>query len=139
MSVEITVEGKVYRVGRLNPRKQFHVARRLGPVLLALGKSATVAQETIGMGDDDGDLRKVANAFSPIMDVLSKMSDEDVDYVLTACLSVCELRQGETYARVQHPNGELMFDDMTMPTMMRLAVQVIQENMGNFFATPAAG
>lgn len=124
---EIKVGDHLYRIGRLDARKQFHVARRLAPVLAGLSGSA---------GKTSGGL--VAQLM-PIADALSKMADEDVDYVLDTCLAVCQrAQQGGQYAAVTVANGGLMFQDIDMAQMIKLTVAVIQGNMAGFFdAAPA--
>lgn len=127
MMSEIKIGDHLYRIGRLDARKQFHVARRLAPVLAGLSGGA----EKSGGG--------LMKQLMPIADALSKMADEDVDYVLDTCLSVCQrAQQGGQYAPVTAHNGGLMFQDIDMAQMIQLTVAVIQGNMAGFFgAAPA--
>lgn len=122
MVTETKVGDHFYRIGTMDARKQFHVARRLAPVLAGLSESA---------GKSGGGLAK---QIMPIAEALSKMSDEDVDYVLDTCLAVCQRAQGGgQFASVCASNGGLMFQDIDMPQMIQLTVAVIQGNMSGFF------
>lgn len=122
----VEVGGQKYRIGRIDARKQFHVARRLAPLLA--GMSAAPEKST-----------GFAAFIGPLTDALSGMSDEDVDYVLDVCLGVCQRMQPNGQgAPVIARSGGLMFEDIDMGQMIQLAVKVIQENLGGFFPGAAA-
>lgn len=131
MNGTVEVGGHQYAIGRIDARKQFHIARRIAPLLAGLGSSAFKKGENA-----DG----FAKFLGPIADALSKMSDEDVDYVLDVCLSVCQRVQPNGQgAPIMSRAGGMMFNDIDMPQMVQLAVKVIQENMSGFFpGAPAA-
>jgi hypothetical protein len=127
MSDTIEVGGFSYRVGRIDARKQFHVARRLAPLLAGLSDSAFKGEG-------------VARFLGPLTDALSRMSDEDVDYVLDVCLSVCHrIQPNGPAAPIMARGGGMMFQDIDMSQMIQLTVKVIQENMQGFFPAAAAG
>lgn len=120
------VGGHKYRIGRIDARKQFHVARRLAPLLAGMS----------GLGSKGAGF---AALIGPLTDALSGMSDEDVDYVLDACLGVCQRIEANGHpAPVMSRSGALMFEDIDMGQMIQLAVKVIQENLGGFFPGAAA-
>jgi hypothetical protein len=122
----VEVGGHQYRVGRIDARKQFHVARRLAPLLAGM---SSVPDKSAGF----------AAFLGPLTDALSGMSDEDVDYVLDTCLGVCQrIQTNGQGAPVIARGGSLMFEDMDMGQMIQLAVKVIQENLGGFFPGAAA-
>ncbi len=61
------------------------------------------------------------------------MPDADCEYVLQICLSVTQRQQGKQYAPVWHvQNKALMFDDIGLSEMVRIALHVIQDSLGNF-------
>lgn len=127
MSDTVEVGGFTYRIGKMPAREQFHVTRRLGPAIMGfLGSAAS------GGG--------IMGALGPIIDHLSKMSDEDSDYVLDHCLSVVHRSQpnGE-WAKVRAPNGALMFEDIELPQLINLTRAVLMENLSGFFPAAAAG
>lgn len=124
----VEVGGQKYRIGRIDARKQFHVARRLAPLLAGMGESA--------LADKAGGF---AAMVGPLTTALSSMSDEDVDYVLDACLYVCQrIQPNGQGAPVIARSGGMMFEDIDMGQMIQLAVKVIQENLGGFFPGAAA-
>lgn len=133
MDAEIEIEGNLYRVGRLNAFKQFHVVRRLAPALFALGE---VGSNPKNLQDDISALA----AMGPVAEAVSKLSDADSEYVLNTCLLVCKRQaEGGVWAPVKVQGAvNLQFDDIKLPTMMRLVFETIKENLGNFFPVPPA-
>jgi hypothetical protein len=125
---EITIAGAHYRTGKLNPLVQLHIARRLAPVFAAMGLRAQdlKLQEGTSLGD----------FLEPIAAIAAKMPDEDVDYIIYACLNVVSRRQdGDRYQQVLlYGSKKMQFEDIDLPVMMRLAAAVVQENLGGFFA-----
>lgn len=116
----VEVGGQKYRIGRIDARKQFHVARRLAPLLAGM----------TGIPDRSAGF---AAFLGPLTDALSGMSDQDVDYVLDACLGVCHRIQPNGHPAPVMTRSGMMFDDIDMGQMIQLAVQVIQQNIGGFF------
>jgi len=132
---QITVAGVNYRVGAMDARKQFHVARRLAPVFAEL---APVLKEMLSLDKEEESDEQTFKVFElaagPLANAIAEMSDADADYVLDNCLKVCFIQQGQVWAPLTAPNGALMFP-MQMPHMMELVMQVIKENLGDFFPT----
>lgn len=130
MNEIVEVGGQKYRIGRIDARKQFHVARRLAPLLAGMSNA---------FGGNTGKTAGFEKFIVPLTDALSGMSDEDVDYVLDICLGVCQRVQPNGQgAPVIARGGGLMFEDIDMGQMIQLAVKVIQENLGGFFPGAAA-
>ena len=127
---DITVGDHLYRVGRLSALTQLHVTRRLAPVIAALGVSVSeLAQHGKSMSQDDA----LFGMLGPVAEVAAKMADDDVNYIINNCLAVVTRAQADgRYAPVMR-GTQLMFQDIEMPTMMRLAVEVLKENLLPFF------
>lgn len=125
---DIEVNGVNYRLGKLDAFTQFHIARRLAPIQLAMGVSA--GELATKASADEATI--AAAIMGPIADIVSKMPQDDVDYILKTCLGAVSRQQGESYARVL-VSGALMFSDITMQVMLRLAIAVIKENLDGFF------
>lgn len=130
MAGEIKIGDATYRLGKkLSAMEQFHVTRRLGPALIICGVTVKMMME--GMEVTLTDWLGVAG---PVMEVVSKMSDADVEYVIFTCLRACERAQGTSgWAPVVAPDGkQLMFADMDQMEMIRLTVEVLRSNLENF-------
>ena len=120
------IKGKTYRSGRMDARRQFHVLRRLAPLLSGLTDLAALKADPLA-------------AIGPLAETVAAMKDADMDYVLDACLEVTERKQtAGGWAKVM-VGGSLMFEDLDMADMLRLAGAALQENMAGFFdALPQA-
>lgn len=135
---EIEVKGHSYRVGKLNAIQQFHVARRLGPALIVAGVSIEMLRNGMNLGQE-----KMLAMVGPVMDVISKMPDEEVEYVLYTCLGVVQRGEGGKWAQVLASVGggrpQIMYETLELPELIELCVAVLQENLANFLlATPDA-
>jgi hypothetical protein len=129
---EITLAGNVYRIGKIDALTQFHVTRRLAPVLASLGVGVTTLLQS---GEEVGDtLEAFLPVMGPVSEVLAAMSNEDVNYVIFACLSAVQRAQaGGKYAPVTTATNQIMFQDIDMVVMVRLTVEVMRINLAPFF------
>jgi len=132
MNNEIEAGGHTYRVGKLDAMRQFHVTRRLLPILTTLGLTADKLKGVAADVAKDDALLLVAG---PVADIIAKMPNEDVDYVIQTCLSVVRRKDGERWAPVL-AGVHFQYQDITMPTMVKLTIEVVRENMGGFFGGP---
>lgn len=120
--MELELDGHTYRVGKLDARAQFHIVRRLAPVL---GELAPALQG--GKGGLD--------ALPPIATAVAKLSDADADYCIFGLLKVVSRKQpnGLGWGPVSTENL-LMYDDIGMTQMLKLAWEALAFNMSGFFA-----
>lgn len=121
---EITVGEHTYTIGKMDALKQFHVARRLVPVLAAFTKIGERVDLAEGFG---------VGALIPIAEALSKMSDEETEYIIQTCLSVVQRQDSGKLQKVM-VQGKFVYQDIKMPDMIKLTSETIMENMGDFFA-----
>lgn len=125
--MEFEIGGNTYRSGKMDTFKQFHVSRRLVPVLGTLAGAAT--------GEVSFD-----ELVQPLMHGIASMTDADCDFILEACLKVVQRQQGTAWAPVFASNSQaLMFDDIDMATMLQIAGKVIEDNLSGFFPGKGAG
>lgn len=136
----ITVDEQQYQIGRLNPMMQFHVARKILPILTRAGLSLSTLKALSSENEDKASKDEALVAImGPATEVLASMPTEDVDFVLATCLGVVKRRSGDGWAPVWVHGAGLAFVDINMIAMIRLVVEVIKENMGGFFAVPSGG
>jgi hypothetical protein len=144
---EIEIGGIRYRVNKMNVFDQAHVARKVAPVVFSMGRGYSTAiaklpQSINGNGStdefDDAAPDQIEEAqqnevlfesLAPIADVLAKMSDEDVNYVLKKCLNVCLRHNGSNWTPLMRGDN-LMFEDLDLATLMQLTMEVVQDNLG---------
>ena len=137
MNELITIGEHDYTIGRLNALDQFHVSRKIAPIVPTLMPIITEvakgdlskAIESIELGDNNelGSLEPLAQALEPFMEAFAKMPEDDVNYVIHKCLSVVK-RSSSVVCRGQ----TIMFDDLDMGQILPLFVAVIRVSLGNF-------
>lgn len=129
--------GRKFKIGKLDAFRQFHIVRRIGPLLA--GMIPVFAEIKSAKVDDLPEEEKLA-AFGkiaePIMGGLSKLSDADADYVLFRLLSVVEVQQPEfnTWAKIANDSG-LMIQDLELPLLLQAAARAFMFNLSGFFAS----
>lgn len=141
---ELEIGGNTYRINSMPAMTQFHVMRKLGPVLPGivpmLAQAATaIPHEGEGQGYGsamatvDG-VAAIAMAAQPLLDGLAAMADADAEYVINHCLSAVMRKDtgGKSWSAV-HRDGVTMFDDIDMIGRMQLIWSVLRENYAGFF------
>ena len=128
--------GKKFKIGKLDALRQFHIVRRIGPLLAEVMPAiAGVAQtKTDGMNESQK-LEEFAKIAAPIMAGLSKLSDSDADYVLFKLLSVVEVHQPEhSYWAKISTDSALVMQDLELPVLLQCAGRALMFNLSGFFA-----
>lgn len=142
---EIARGGNTYRTGKLDALRQFHLQRKLAPivpklapVMLSFFKIAQTAgrtpEEVMAHLEADPDaLEPLIGAFGPFADALAAMSEADANMVIATCMAVVQRQQGEAWTSVWNVTAQaFMFQDIELDTMLPLMVRVVQENLGPF-------
>jgi hypothetical protein len=132
-STEFEIDGKSYRIGKLSAFEQFHLSRKIAPLIPPL---IPVFMELSKNGGITGDLTNLPALIQPFADSLASMSDAAAEAILNICLSVLSRRAdvGESYVRVWHKDRKVfMFEDLnSMEQTIPLVVRVIQDSLGPF-------
>jgi len=156
--MKIEIKGHAYVIGKLSAMKQFHVMRRLAGLLAAMAGAAQAGFAKGGAPKEKGKESaaspppspQVANMMAlldgsldsilePLADALAKMDDASAEFVIFSCLGVVERQQtGGGFSKVA-VNGQLMFEDIDMATMLTLVAKVLQENLAGFFGDLTLG
>lgn len=132
MIIEKTeINGVTYSASAIAPIKQFHIARKLAPVL------ASLAPMLKGLADisKDNALEKLgALNMDSMANALASMSDEDAEAVLCGLLAAVkrEIAPGAGYAPMV-VNGQIAYQDVTLPDLMKLAALSFKVNLAGFF------
>ena len=140
---ELEISGNTYRINSMPAMTQFHVMRKLGPVLPGIVPVLAQAAATLPQADSqeaDGAMATVdgvaaiAMAARPLLDGLAAMADADAEYVINHCLSAVMRRDagGKSWSAV-HRDGVTMFDDIDLMASMHLVWAVLRENYTGFF------
>lgn len=134
MDNSFEISGKKFKVSKINVMKQYHVVRRIAPILGEMIPSIkSIAKKSENLSQEEM-LDQAAEILTPIMNGLSKLSDKDSDFVLFTLLSAVEVQQ-ETgnWARLVQ-NDSLMFDTFELPILLQAAGRSFMFNMSGFFA-----
>ena len=114
---EFQVGEHTYHCRRMDAKQQFHVMRRILPILTGVANSGEEGAEKV---------RGAAMA-------LSEISDEDADYIIDHCLAVVKRRQGEAgFHPIWAQGAGLMFKDIDFVSMLMIVGEVLAYNLGNF-------
>ena len=140
---ELEIGGNTYRINSMPAMTQFHVMRKLGPVLPGivpvLAQAAAALPQADGQEDGgamttvDG-VAAIAMAAQPLLDGLASMADADAEYVINHCLSAVMRRVsgGKSWTAVSR-DGVTMFDDIDQMTSMQIVWAALRENYTGFF------
>ena len=129
---EIELHGQSYRIGKLDAFKQFHVSRKIAPMVPTL---IPIFVEISSNADIFGDIDRLSTALLPFADAVAGMKDEDAEYVISTCLSSVQRKSGTAWAKVWNDQANAcMFDDLDLSTMLPLVVHSIKENLGSFIS-----
>lgn len=135
MDRDFSVGGKEFKVSKLDAFKQFHIVRRIAPILSDLlpGMKGMVGKNLEKLSEDEK-LDVVGKFAAPVMEGLSKLSDADSELVLYGLLSAVEMKQPQTggWARVAN-NSMLMIQDLELPILLQLAGRSFMFNLAGFF------
>ncbi|KAA8563205.1 hypothetical protein FX985_03273 [Pseudomonas extremaustralis] len=145
---EFDLGADTYRIGKLNAFQQFHLSRKVAPVIPTLipvflklkGSAKELAAAVAAGAENDaagkplsGDLEGLASLMQPFADGIANMPDETAEFILCTCLGVVQRKQGDTWFPVWNASKNVcMFDDLDLGVMLKLSVRVITESLGPF-------
>lgn len=132
---EFEVKGLKFKVHKISAFKQFHIVRRLAPILGELGPAMKKLQGLKGP-----DLEK--NQFDliqPVMNGISKLSDEDSNHVLLGLLEAAYMKQDSGNWANMVISGQLAFDNLDLGVLLQVAGRAFAFNLSGFFSEPQPG
>jgi hypothetical protein len=130
---DFTINGMNFKLNKIDVFKQFHIARRLSPIM---GEIMAIAPKVKSLKEDMDEKEKfdaIAQLAKPIMDGFSKLSDADANLVLLGLCSAVEIQQTNNWARIS--NGEvLQFNMLELPVLLQVAARSFMYNVSGFFS-----
>lgn len=133
---DFEINERQFKLSKLDAFKQFHIVRRLGPIL---GQIIPVAKNLMGLKEEgmseEQKFDAITKLIGPIMEGISKLSDEDANFVLLGLCAGVEVKQmpAGNWARVVR-DGNLMIQDLELPVLLQLAGRSFAYNLAGFFA-----
>ena len=126
--MEFEIKGVKYRTAKLGVFEQLKVSRKLMPILVGVMSDFSSVRSLFASNDIEG---LVSIILPKIAKAASDLSDEDCNAIIYPCLSVVSRHQQKSWVQV-FSQGELMFDDITLPTTLQLVARVVGDSLGNF-------
>ncbi len=120
--MNVECDGKEFQIGNLGLVDALQLARKVAnvaPIIDGLVKPEN-------SGKDRTMLMLLA---------IAQLSDDAAQDVIRICTKEIRIKQPETWARLTDKNGDVMFDDITLTTLLTLTVHSIEVNVGPFFRT----
>lgn len=130
---EVTVRGVTYRLEKMDARTQWHVVRRIAPLVYA---SLPVIVGAMRAESAESALGVATETMKPLVDALSGLSDEDSNYVLDTCLATVRRPNGMgQYVSAFLRGGLAQFEeDGDMVVQLTLTAHVIWSGLSGFFS-----
>lgn len=142
--MEKVVNNQTYKFGKLPALAQFHIVRRLAPVIGDLLPSLTKVAKNYKNAEEMKEAQlseeEMLVMFTPVVNAISKLSDSDANYVIFELLKNVTRKVTSSGGWAKITTGEtLMYEDIDMPTMLRLCGHSLAENLGGFISALPAG
>ena len=125
--IEFEHNGQQYKAEKLTAFQQFHISRRIAPLVPPL--APILLAMTRGQG-----IISNAQLLQPFADGLGSMKDEDAEYVLATCLVVVKRRVGDAWQPVWNSRAKMaMFEDLNdLGQLFPIALRVLQDSLAPF-------
>jgi len=135
VSNEFSIGERKFKVNKIDAFKQFHIVRRIGPILAEFVKSAGgITNVKVDDLKDNEKLEQFAKIAEPIMKGLSSLSDADADYVLMNLLAGVEVHQPQFNMWAKVSNGTVIaMQDIDLPVLLQCAGRSLMFNLSGFF------
>jgi hypothetical protein len=128
--VEFELSGNTYRAGKMDAFKQFHVSRKIAPIVPTLIPIFVRLSKDKKLTEDLGAFSEL---LGPFAEGLAGMSDADSEYIIATCLAVVSRESNGNWAAVWNKGANsCMFDDMDLGVMMQIVIKVVQDSLGPF-------
>lgn len=127
----VSVQGHDYVIGKLNAMDQFHITRRLAPMMANMGITAAQLKK-LSSGKPTQD--QILALLGPAVGTLSAMENDNVEYIIHKCMSVVHRVDSGKAQPVQAAPGRFMYDDIDMPVMLMLTYEVCKFNLQGFMS-----
>ena len=128
----LTIEGNEYLVQKIHPIAAWNIVRQLLPIFARSGPLVETAIRTVASGSPQEAGTTLLESMGPVADALAKMSDEDSQRLIEACLRHCRRRASAGWLPVEQFQA-----DLTLTVYLTLVGAVLRENVSGFFSALA--
>jgi hypothetical protein len=124
---EFSLKNMVFRSGRMELRKQFHVQRRIGIVYPAFAAAKAIIEGDAITGPPV--------AINYITNAMLRLNDADWDFVIDACLDLVHVQQGQLWVPLKtQGTNTLQFNDLGLDDLNLIIFNVLYEHFAPFIA-----
>jgi hypothetical protein len=145
-TLEFELNGHVFRAQRLNAKQQFHLSRRLAPLLPPLARLlvartdlSTAVSSPMELATTMVDLLRMLELAEPLATALATMRDEDADKIFELTLGSVKVRtsaNGDAWMPLwtNAPGGGLtpLAELNDFASLAPIILRVVGFNLGNF-------
>lgn len=124
-----------FKLNKIDPFKQFHVVRRLGPILGDIIPVATKLQKMMKNTtmNDEQQFEAIAQIAGPVLGGFAKLSDADSEFILKNLCSAVEIHQQGAWGFIVRGDN-FMIQDLELPVLLQVAGRSFIYNLTGFFA-----
>ena len=135
--VEFEIEGKQFRFDKLTAMQQFHVSRKIAPLIPPLLPIfAQIRKNTESKKNAVDDFEVIGPLLQPFADGLATMSDDASEYVFGTCLGAVKYNHNGNWIQMWSTTGKVAMvmelNDVGM--LLRIVVRVITESLAPFIS-----
>lgn len=135
--MDFSIGDKKFKLSKIDALKQFHIVRRIGPLISEILPVLTgIAKVPTDSMSESQKLDMFAKIAEPLMGGLSKLSDEDANFVLFRLLSSAEIYQDnfKCWAKIASDQG-IQMQDLDLPILLQCAGRALMFNLAGFFGS----
>lgn len=135
--IEFEIEGKQFRFDKLTAMQQFHVSRKISPLIPPLMPIFAEMQKGKGVKNNATDLDNLeilGPLLQPFADGLAGMSDDASEYVFGTCLGAIRYQHNGNWIPMWSVQGKtaMVMELNDVSLLLRLVVRVITESLAPF-------
>lgn len=133
---ELKIGDHRYAIEKIAPRPQFHLLRRVSPLLASMGPALIALLDSELPREQV--MQIVLQSIGPATEKLSSMDDETVDYILDVCLT--HTKRYDAGSQTWHPvyveqqrGAVRMYADLDGAGELKICSEFIKVNLSGFF------
>lgn len=131
---EVEVEGHKYQIRRLDLFQQTRLVAKFGPLVTGMLRRLSATDgETLTAENALSVLFGNADFLDSVAREIRDMPPDDIDYVIKTCFAVVSRQSGSGWQDVLTMDGQVMFEDIGMGSMLKLVRSVVEAHAKGFF------
>lgn len=132
--MQLELDGHTYRIDAMPAMVQFHVMRKIGPVLSTL-TPVIEAMNELQLNDDPDldDLAVLSQAAQPLAYALASLPDDHATYIINSAMACVKRRDSRLWSAAwDEASASPMYADMTPLVWLTLVFHIIKGQIQPF-------